>query len=309
MKKQLDGNLNEARITDLENQSKYLSKRIEELEAENDALQKIEREQKKALDEVHNVQNYSSRMKALSTETRAMKERYRELINQQKQDEKILREQHERCVVLEEKCRKLQAAIKTRKPEAEVDEDEPKPPEVTEHDVEELKVKIQEAEKQKVEEERRLKSRIKELEAQIRDSKHNVDVLSVQLKEKDQEVRLTVLKIKELKRVTRHNQLKPIYRSQGRSVPPDSKNLSRGDTDMSGPSELPSHPSYEQRIPTEPRRQEAPLNKIYEPAADLENTAELAESVEEIDDKAMHEEQKQEDPAPSVFSKPKLNFR
>jgi hypothetical protein len=35
MKKQLDGNLNEPRITELENQSRYLNKRIKELESEN----------------------------------------------------------------------------------------------------------------------------------------------------------------------------------------------------------------------------------------------------------------------------------
>ena len=35
-------------------------------------------------------------------------------------------------------------------------------------------------------------------------------MLNVKLKEKDQECRLSVLKIKELKRAVRHNQLKPL---------------------------------------------------------------------------------------------------
>jgi hypothetical protein len=308
MKKQLDGNLNEARITDLENQSKYLSKRIEELEAENDALQKIERDQKKALDEVHDVQNYSGRMKALSSETRTMKEKYRELIAQQKQDEKVLREQHERCVMLEEKCRKFQTAIKTRKPEVEVDEDEPRPPEVTENDVEELKEKIQEAEKLKVEEERRLKTRIKELESQIRDSKHNVDILTVQLKEKDQEVRLTVLKIKELKRVTRHNQLKPIYRSQGRSIPPDSKDRSRGESETSQLLESPMLPKHEVKGLEEVKRPE-PLSKPKEKFEDEQQPDELGELVEEFEEPLAEETKQGEESSASVFSKPKLNFR
>lgn len=207
MKKQLDGNLNDERVTALENQSKYLSGRIRELEAENESLQKIETEQKKALEEVQNAQNYKARMQSLQQESRTLKERYRELLQKQKQDEKILKDQHERCVLLEEKTRKLHALVKNKKAG---DSDEPKVPEVTEQDIEELKQKMEETERKKKEEEAKLKQRIKELEAQVREARHNVDVYNVRLKEKDQECRLNALKIKELKRAVRHNQLKPL---------------------------------------------------------------------------------------------------
>lgn len=213
MKKQLDGNLNDERVTALENQSKYLSGRIRELEAENESLQKIESEQKKALEEVQNAQNYKQRMQSLQQESRTLKERYRELLQKQKQDEKILKDQHERCVMLEEKTRKLHALVKSKKGES----DEPKVPEVTEQDIEELRGKMEETERKKKEEETRLKARIRELEAQVREARHNVDVYNVRLKEKDQECRLNALKIKELKRAVRHNQLKPLEKPKSKA--------------------------------------------------------------------------------------------
>lgn len=213
MKKQLDGNLNDERVTALENQSKYLSGRIRELEAENESLQKIESEQKKALEEVQNAQNYKQRMQSLQQESRTLKDRYRELIQKQKQDEKILKDQHERCVLLEEKTRKLHALVKNKKGES----DEPKLPEVTEQDIQELRTKMEETERKKKEEEGRLKARIRELEAQVREARHNVDVYNVRLKEKDQECRLNALKIKELKRAVRHNQLRPLEKPQSKA--------------------------------------------------------------------------------------------
>ena len=213
MKKQLDGNLNEARITDLENQSRYLSKRIQELETENSALQKIEKEQKKALDVASNAQGYPEKLESLRQEIRTLKDKYRELQVKQKQDEKVLKDQHEKCVDLEEKCRKLKGIIRQKKN----DEDEEKIPEVTEKDIQELEEKIKETEQKKKEEERKLKKRIKELENQINESKHNINMLNVKLKEKDQECRLSVLKIKELKRAVRHNQLKPLPKAPTRN--------------------------------------------------------------------------------------------
>ena len=213
MKKQLDGNLNEARITDLENQSRYLTKRIQELEGENSSLQKIEREQKKALDIASNAQGYPEKLDSLRQEIKTLKDKYRELQQKQKTDEKVLKEQHEKCVDLEEKCRKLKGIIRQKKNE----EDEPKAPEVTEKDIQELEDKIKETEQKKKEEERKLKKRIKDLENQINDSKHNINMLNVKLKEKDQECRLSVLKIKELKRAVRHNQLKPLPKAPNRN--------------------------------------------------------------------------------------------
>ena len=163
MKKQLDGNLNEARITDLENQSRYLTKRIQELETENSALQKIEREQKKAIDIASNAQGYPEKLDSLRQEIKTLKDRYRELQQKQKQDEKVLKEQHEKCVDLEEKCRKLKGIIRQKKNE----DDEPKVPEVTEKDIQELEEKIKETEQKKKEEERKLAEKRKEEEKRI----------------------------------------------------------------------------------------------------------------------------------------------
>jgi hypothetical protein len=85
-------------------------------------------------------------------------------------------------------------------------------PEVNERDVEELRNKVREAEVKKVEEEKKLKVRIRQLEGEMKESQSNIDKLNLQLKEKDQECRLNALKIKELKRAvvnTKRTRLSP----------------------------------------------------------------------------------------------------
>jgi len=226
MKKQLDGNLNESKITDLENQSTYLNKRIQELESENKALQKIEKEQNKALMNFESA-GHPEKLSSLKEEIRSLKDTYKELVTKQKEDEKVLKEKHEKCVDLEEKCRKLKSLVKQKKQE----EDEPKPPEVTEQDILELENKIKETEQKKKEEEARLKKRVRDLETQIRDSKHNIEQLNIKLKEKDQECRLSMLKIKELRRAVRHNQLKPLPKQGSRHHDSKFTNMSQGGSD------------------------------------------------------------------------------
>ena len=193
LKRQLEGELNEPRIAELENQSRYLAKRIREVEADNLALRKVERHQAQAL---HSVTSASTaQADALKSEIKELREKHKALLMQQKQEERILKEQHERCVDLEDKCRKLRAAPKPNKT--------PDPPAVTEDSLRLLQKQIQEVEQAKQEEETRLRRRIREVEEQIQRSRDTLDVTSLKLKEKDQECRLAVLKIKELRRAAR----------------------------------------------------------------------------------------------------------
>jgi hypothetical protein len=212
MKRQLDGSLHQNHITDLENQSRFLTKRIKELEEQSSSLIKIEQNQKRALDNVTSNINFSQRMDALREECREVKDKYRELLNQQKQDEKNLKEQHQACIDLEDKCRKLKGMIKNRKPlppAPVIDEDEePALPGYSNSDIDSMKRQIEKLEQKKKDEEAKMKQRIKELESQVRDSRLSIDILNVQLKEKDQELRLNILKIKELKRASNNTKLR-----------------------------------------------------------------------------------------------------
>ena len=65
----------------------------------------------------------------------------------------------------------------------------------------------------KIDEENKIKKRIKDIETQVREGKHNLEMMKIKLKEKDQECRLSLLKIKELRKAMKHNQLKPLVRN------------------------------------------------------------------------------------------------
>ena len=81
---------------------------------------------------------------------------------------------------------------------------------MTEEKIEELERRIRDAEKKYTEEENVIRRRIKDMELQSRDAKHNIELLKIKYKEKDQECRLNLLKIKELKKAVKQNQGKPI---------------------------------------------------------------------------------------------------
>ena len=218
MKKELEGNLNIGKITDLENRSTFLSKRIQELESEQLSLKKIEKEQQKALNSANQNNTYPEKISKLKEDIRNAKDKYRELVAKQKQDEKIHNAQHEKCVDLDEKCRRLYEQIKKKKTEEEesrrkrVDGDDIPEKEITEEDIQRLESKIKEAESTKNEEEMQARKRIKDLETQVREGKHHLEMLKIKVKEKDQECRLSLLKIKELRKAMKHNQLKPLQR-------------------------------------------------------------------------------------------------
>ncbi|CAG9317452.1 unnamed protein product [Blepharisma stoltei] len=216
MKKELEGN-NEMRIADLENQVSYLKNKIQEYEDENAALLKIEQEQSEAASSnLNTLQINSAKVDSLKEELKSLKETHKDLLLKQKQGEKTLKDFHEKYVNLEEFCRKTKALIRQRK----LEENLPPLPEVTDEEIRELEDKIKETEKMKKEEEGSLKKKIKELEKQIKVSKANINDLQSKLKEKDQECRATMLKIKELRRAVRQCKLSPINRSTNTEVAP-----------------------------------------------------------------------------------------
>lgn len=298
MKKELEGNLNIGKITDLENRSAFLSKRIEELESEHLSLKKIEKEQQKALNSANNHNIYPEKIAKLKEEIREAKEKYRELAGKQKQDEKIHNAQHEKCVDLDEKCRKLFELIKKKKFEDEEQKKNVPEKEITESDISRLEAKIKEAENAKNEEEMQAKKRIKELETQVREGKHHLEMLKIKVKEKDQECRLSVLKIKELKKAMKHNQLRPLQRDIGNS-------------------------SYKRETSSNMKEREENFEDYQENYEEQDKSSEIpqihnrkkSESIEEIEENHVPEEKIREspesnspEPAKIKFSKPNFNF-
>lgn len=56
-------------------------------------------------------------------------------------------------------------------------------------------------------------------EKKVKDSETKLDVINKELKEKEQENRISKLKIKEMRRLIKHNQLKPIQNNGQLALP------------------------------------------------------------------------------------------
>jgi hypothetical protein len=76
-----------------------------------------------------------------------------------------------------------------------------------EHEKKELEAQI-------AEEEKRHRMEMRKWERKIKDSEDRLEALNKELREKEQENRISKLKIKEMRRLIKHNQLKPIGSSQ-----------------------------------------------------------------------------------------------
>lgn len=61
-----------------------------------------------------------------------------------------------------------------------------------------------------MDEEKRHKAEMRKWEKKIKDSEAKLEDLNKELKEKEQENRISKLKIKEMRRMLKHNQLKPL---------------------------------------------------------------------------------------------------
>ena len=66
--------------------------------------------------------------------------------------------------------------------------------------MEKLQYQLKEAENEKIVEEKKLKAQIQQQEQQIKALQNELNILNLQIKEKDQEYRLNELKIRELRR-------------------------------------------------------------------------------------------------------------
>eukprot|EP00826_Nyctotherus_ovalis_P058217 TRINITY_DN7988_c0_g2_i4.p1 TRINITY_DN7988_c0_g2~~TRINITY_DN7988_c0_g2_i4.p1 ORF type:complete len:483 (-),score=190.78 TRINITY_DN7988_c0_g2_i4:238-1686(-) len=198
------------RIVALENEERAKKKILQELESEKQSLLKIQKEQKKAMDVMINEKDLKKKRDQLREELRAKKNEYKEKQNLLRKQEKQMKEQHETYISLEEKCRKLQGLINEKK--AGITPDHTKA--VTEDDVNKLEDSIKNLERIQAEEKRKYKQMITTQENKIKELNAQLDTLSLELKQKDQECKLNSLKIKELKRQIRLGVAKPAESAQ-----------------------------------------------------------------------------------------------
>lgn len=93
-------------------------------------------------------------------------------------------------------------------------------------ELESLNQKVREATKTREFEEKRTELEVRKQENEISNMEHMVEIAALKLRERTQEYRLCELKIKELKRQTRHTALKPLEFEPNSNNPKTSENES-----------------------------------------------------------------------------------
>lgn len=88
-----------------------------------------------------------------------------------------------------------------------------------EEDLEKLEREKLALEQQIAEEDRKNRFEMRKWEKKVKDSETKLDVINKELKEKEQENRISKLKIKEMRRLIKHNQLKPIQNNGQLALP------------------------------------------------------------------------------------------
>lgn len=190
LKKELAANPNTFKIPELENQSRFLARRIEELEAENLSIGNVEKAQSKAIVSVSSMKNHNERIKDLKEESRSIKEKYRQLVRDYKEKDRQVKTLHQKVVDLEEACRKIKIDQIKKVNDTDIYADLP--------DLE----TIRQDKQSKLEEEHKLKLKLKESTSKLEQAKEQLDKLTSDLKDQDRQFRIDTLKAKEIKRLS-----------------------------------------------------------------------------------------------------------
>jgi hypothetical protein len=182
----------------------------EELSVEKDTLERIRKEQERVLKEKEADVNENLRKDELVDKLREAKSTYKTLLDQKNEKEREVNALHGQVVAEKLALRELQGKINDLKNKKKSDGAN----HVTEADIENLNQQIKElkSKKQNIIEE--AEAKMKMLEKSKKEMAKEIETLELTLKEKDKEMRLNSIKLKDLKRLQRHNVLKPIDRNE-----------------------------------------------------------------------------------------------
>jgi hypothetical protein len=119
--------------------------------------------------------------------------------------EKLVKEDHPKIIIMEEKCRKLTYLMKNSS--RVIEQYQPEQP----MNFEDLEMEIKKLEEVKTAEEESFKKKLRKLKMDNKEADAQYGLLTSKLMEKRQESRLDDLTIRELKRSIPHKTLKPLY--------------------------------------------------------------------------------------------------
>lgn len=130
--------------------------------------------------------------------------------------------QSEKIQQVQEENKKFQSVIEQLKIKKGINEKEQSDKDMErakEEDLEKLDREKLALEQQIAEEDKKNRFEMRKWEKKVKDSENKLDVINKELKEKEQENRISKLKIKEMRRLIKHNQLKPIQNNGQLALP------------------------------------------------------------------------------------------
>ncbi len=201
MKAKMEGFYNLRKLEGIENDIKSKRDILNSLKYENNVLNNINKNQTKAKAQYEQKFENKNEIKILQEKLRLLKEEYKYSKDVQKTTDMKLKNQNTLINSLEEKCSKIKENIEFKKRSSTA---QGKTDSYNKED--DLEEKIKYLELQINNEEKNYKNEMIKQQGIINKISEELTLLNIQLKEKEQEIRINELKLKELKKINNHNQ-------------------------------------------------------------------------------------------------------
>jgi len=210
LKRQLDENGNIERVLALESEVKQRERQLEQLMRDNKGLQRVQRQQERALaDAAHANAEIPTRIRQLNEELRRLKVENHALKAKQQEMEQAAKKQHGQCIDLEGKLRKYTLLLKGKIDVTDLQSHKaksPPPHEVPSEELERLSRDLQTVREARSRDEAKNKRAMRVQEAELKVLHGQIEELDAQLRAKDNEYRMNQVKLNEMRRLLRqHN--------------------------------------------------------------------------------------------------------
>lgn len=204
LKSKMEGLYNIRRIENIENEIKSKKEQLNSLKYEHNVLSNIQKNQNKAKAQFEQKYENKNEVKLLQEKLRTLKEEFKYSKDLQKSTEAKIKTQNSMILSLEEKCSKIKENIEFKK-KSTAAQGNTQNSLMNEEDVNSLEEKVKYCEMQYANEEKNYKNEVARQQGQISKLSEELSLINIQLKEKEQEIRINELKLKELKKISIHS--------------------------------------------------------------------------------------------------------
>eukprot|EP01017_Pseudomicrothorax_dubius_P008354 TRINITY_DN1273_c0_g1_i4.p1 TRINITY_DN1273_c0_g1~~TRINITY_DN1273_c0_g1_i4.p1 ORF type:complete len:363 (-),score=129.30 TRINITY_DN1273_c0_g1_i4:144-1232(-) len=188
-------------------------RQVQKVRLENQSNKRIQAEQNKTLGFLKNEEEYAGMLKHVKDEMNQAKTLHKDLLTELTEKTKQQQRQHERIRKLEESYKALEQKLKEKTSNPSKFEKIPE-----ENELQEIEEQIKEKETKKKSIDDEFAVELKMFERHKKDVEAQTQKLSIILREKEKEIRLFNVRIKEMKKIVRFNSVKPLNKVNASST-------------------------------------------------------------------------------------------